>query len=134
MSTVLVKERGQSGKKWDSSSQRNGPLEQAKGLSESVQEGEQVHCPCMSPVPCACAAVVLRYCQLRAASSMAADRYMGDKWWVLEGRLVCDRADFSRIAARMCRILSRDGSVRVTFCKICREGSSLSQSAALWGK
>ena len=76
----------------------------------------------MSPVPCACAAVVLRYCQLRAASSMAADRYMGDRWWVLEGRLDCDRADFSRITARMCRVLSRDGSVRETFCKICTEG------------
>lgn len=76
----------------------------------------------MSPVPCACAAVVLRYCQLRAASSIAADRYMGDRWWVLEGRLDCDRADFSWITVRMCRVLSRDGSVRETFCKICREG------------
>lgn len=51
---------------------------------------------------------------------MAADRYMGDRWWVLEGRLDCDRADFSRISARMCRVLSRDGSVRETFCRICK--------------
>lgn len=78
----------------------------------------------MSPVPCACAAVVLRYCQLRAASSMAADRYMGDRWWVRDGRLDCDRADLSRIRARMCRVLSRDGSVTETFCKIYRGGES----------
>lgn len=75
----------------------------------------------MSPEPCVCAAVVLRYCQLSAASSMAADRYMGDKWWILEGRPDCDSADFSRITARMCRVLSLDGSVGETFCKICRE-------------
>lgn len=75
----------------------------------------------MSLVPCACAAVVLRYCQLTAASSMAADRYMGDRWWVLERRLDCDRADFSWITARTCSVFSRDGSVRETLCKICSE-------------
>lgn len=74
----------------------------------------------MSAVPGACTAVVLRYCQLRAASSMAADRYMGDRWWVLEGRLDCDSAHFSWMTARMCRVLSRDGSVRDTFWNICR--------------
>lgn len=51
---------------------------------QSKDEDGKVHCPCMSPVPWACAAVVLRYCQLRAARSMAADRYMGDRWWALE--------------------------------------------------
>lgn len=110
----------------DSSSlSRAGPPEWSKVLSVSVGprkgEGKWVHCPCMSLAPCVCAAVVLRYCQLRAASSMAADRYMGDRWWVLEGRLDCDSMDFSRITARMCRVLSRDGSVRETFCKICSE-------------
>lgn len=94
-------------------------------LSESVGprigEGKWFHCPCMSLVPCACAAVVLRYCQLRAASSMAADRYMGDRWGVLEGRLDCDSTDLSWITAKIRRVLSRDGSVRETFCKICGE-------------
>ncbi|TNN82690.1 hypothetical protein EYF80_007208 [Liparis tanakae] len=88
----------------------------------------------MSPVPCGCAVVMLRYCQLRAASRMAADRYMGDRWGVLEGRLDCDGVDFSLMRARMCRVLSRDGSVRETFWKICREGAQhrLGQSAPTW--
>lgn len=75
----------------------------------------------MSLVPWACAAVVLRYCQLRAASTIAAERYMGDRWWVLERRLDCDRSDFSRITAKMWSVFSRDGSVGDTLCNIWRE-------------
>lgn len=76
-----------------------------------------VHCP--SPAPCACATVVLRYCQLRAARSMAADRYMGDRWWVLEGRLDWESSVFSRMTARIFNVFSWDGSVRETLCRIC---------------
>ena len=76
----------------------------------------------MSPppvVPCAWATVALRYCQLTAASSMAADRYMGDRWTLLDCSAGCRGADFSAITPRMCSVLARDGSVVETFCSNC---------------
>lgn len=95
---------------------------ESPALPESVGEGWArgggvAHCP--SPAPCAWATVVLRYCQLRAARSMAADRYMGDRWWVLGGRLDWERCDLSLMTARMPSVFSRDGSVRETLCRIC---------------
>lgn len=86
---------------------------------QSVSFKEKCHC--MSPVPCAWAVVVLRYCQLSAASSMAADRYTGDRWWFLGLSSDWGRADFSWITARMWSVLTRDGSLRETLCKICRK-------------
>lgn len=64
---------------------------------------------------------------------MAADRYMGDRWWVLEGRLDCDNVDFSWMTVRMWRVLSREGSVRETFWNIC-EGKLCYNEPTLAGK
>lgn len=74
----------------------------------------------MSAVPGGCPAVVLRYCQLRAARIMAAERYMGERWAVREARVAWERV-LSWITPRINRVLSRDGSVKDTLCSIWRE-------------